>query len=264
MGKTVFSDTPPQGTIVTAAFLNALNNHRHTGRDIDGEGALDYAISTGSANAYILTLPQALSAHVRGMPVIFQANHTNTGAATININGLGAVSLKKNLEDNLEADDIIAGKIYVVHYDGTNLQVLNPSTLSDVPVGAFIDFAGPDVPDGFLLCPTAQTNISRAVYAKLYAKIGTTWGSGDGSTTFGLPWFPIDYAAVQANANVGSRSVGSVIAHSHLGGVQESANTVNGAQGAFAVGDDAFPTGTTGGAANYAAGVRVLKCVRYK
>jgi hypothetical protein len=41
MSKTVFSDTPPQGTIVTADFLNAVNTHRHTGEDVDGAGALD-------------------------------------------------------------------------------------------------------------------------------------------------------------------------------------------------------------------------------
>ena len=125
MGKTIFDDTPPLGTIVTDDFLNAINTHRHTGEDVDGAGILDYAASTGSANAYILTLSPALAAHIAGMPIRFKANFTNTGAATLNINGLGAVALKKNYSVALSAGDIVSGQIITVNYDGTNYQVLN-------------------------------------------------------------------------------------------------------------------------------------------
>jgi len=128
MSKQTFIDGNPSlgilGSIVTAAFLNALNNHRHTGRDIDGDGALDYAVSTGSANAYVLTLSPALDAFINGMPIIFKANFTNTGAATININGLGAKTMKKNFNQDLVADDIQSGQIVMAIYDGTNFQVL--------------------------------------------------------------------------------------------------------------------------------------------
>jgi hypothetical protein len=106
MSKTVFSDTPPQGTIVTADFLNAVNTHRHTGEDVDGAGALDYAAAGGSNNAYTLTLSPALAAHIPGMPIRFKANHANTGAATININNLGAVALKRNYNQALTANKL--------------------------------------------------------------------------------------------------------------------------------------------------------------
>ncbi len=131
MAKTVFDDTPPLGTIVTDDFLNAVNNHRHTGRDVDGEGALDYAAATGSSNAYVLTLSPALDAHIPGMLISFKANHTNTGAATININGLGAVALKKNGSLDVGSGDIQNGTIYQIAYDGTNYQIMSstPSAL---------------------------------------------------------------------------------------------------------------------------------------
>ena len=122
MSKTVFSDTPPQGTIVTADFLNAVNTHRHTGEDVDGAGALDYAAAGGSNNAYTLTLSPALAAHIPGMPIRFKANHANTGAATININSLGAVALKKNYNQALAANNILSGQIVTIIYDGTNYQ----------------------------------------------------------------------------------------------------------------------------------------------
>lgn len=54
-----------------------------------------------------------------------------------------------------------------------------------VPVGAVIDFAGSVLPAYYLVCNGAA--VSRTTYARLFAAIGTTWGVGDGSTTFNLP-----------------------------------------------------------------------------
>lgn len=53
------------------------------------------------------------------------------------------------------------------------------------PTGSIIAFAGNTLPDGYLLCDGSQ--VSRATYKKLFDVIGTTYGSGDGSTTFNLP-----------------------------------------------------------------------------
>ena len=129
MSKTTFSDgdssTGVLGTIITAAFLNALNKHRHMGTDIDGDGALDYAVTMGSSNAFLLSFTQALSAYVVGMPFIFKASFTNTGAATMNIDSLGVLALKKNGTENVEAGDIVSGQLYVGMYDGTNIVILN-------------------------------------------------------------------------------------------------------------------------------------------
>jgi microcystin-dependent protein len=54
-----------------------------------------------------------------------------------------------------------------------------------LPIGCVLDYAGGTVPALFLLC--YGQNVSRTTYATLFAKIGTTYGSGDGVTTFGLP-----------------------------------------------------------------------------
>lgn len=62
------------------------------------------------------------------------------------------------------------------------------ATLADeakVPRGTILDFAGSTAPTGFLLC--YGQNVSRATYSDLFALIGTTYGAGDGSTTFTLP-----------------------------------------------------------------------------
>ena len=56
---------------------------------------------------------------------------------------------------------------------------------SEVPAGTMQMFAGNIIPAGWLLCDGSA--ISRTDYAKLFSAIGTTWGAGDGSTTFNLP-----------------------------------------------------------------------------
>lgn len=52
-------------------------------------------------------------------------------------------------------------------------------------VGEVVTYAGISAPAGWLLCDGAT--VSRTTYAALFAVIGTAYGAGDGSTTFGLP-----------------------------------------------------------------------------
>ena len=53
------------------------------------------------------------------------------------------------------------------------------------PPGVILPFAGATAPDGFLLCYGQA--VSRNTYSDLFAAIGTTYGVGDGSTTFNVP-----------------------------------------------------------------------------
>ena len=54
-----------------------------------------------------------------------------------------------------------------------------------VPAGIILSFGGTSAPTGFLSCDGAA--VSRSTYSTLYTAIGTTWGSGDGSSTFNVP-----------------------------------------------------------------------------
>jgi len=67
--------------------------------------------------------------------------------------------------------------------DTTNLTTATALFL--LPTGTMLPFAGTVAPTGFLLCDGSA--VSRTTYAALFAAIGTTWGVGDGSTTFNLP-----------------------------------------------------------------------------
>lgn len=57
--------------------------------------------------------------------------------------------------------------------------------LTGSPAGIIAPFAGTSAPTGWLACQGQA--VSRTTYATLFAAISTTWGSGDGSTTFNLP-----------------------------------------------------------------------------
>ena len=57
--------------------------------------------------------------------------------------------------------------------------------INSVPAGTILLHAGDTPPEGYLPCNGAI--ISRTTYAKLFAKIGTRYGAGDGSLTFALP-----------------------------------------------------------------------------
>lgn len=86
-----------------------------------------FGIDSGTANSYVITFTAAPSAYEVGRPYSFMALNANTGASTVNINGLGAVSIKKEITENLSDGDIKAGQIITVQYDGVNMQLLNAS-----------------------------------------------------------------------------------------------------------------------------------------
>lgn len=135
-------------------------------------------------------------------------------------------------------------------------------------VGTIITFAGTSAPTGYLLCPTSLTNISRTTYASLFAVIGTTWGSGDGSTTFGLPWFTADFAPVQASANVGTSTTGSVISHTHTQSTTMTAGFASSFASTISIASTVSSgsyggINNTGGTNNLAAGARVLFCIKF-
>ena len=92
-----------------------------------GEGLADfiYGVDGGSNDTYVISLTVAPTdyASLTGVPILFKANTANTGAATLNINSLGAKTIKKLNDQDLATNDIEAGQIVQVVYDGTNFQM---------------------------------------------------------------------------------------------------------------------------------------------
>ena len=66
-------------------------------------------------------------------------------------------------------------------------EIINNGELLEggIPTGTIVPWTTASVPSGFLECAGAA--VSRSTYAALFAIIGTTYGAGDGSTTFNVP-----------------------------------------------------------------------------
>jgi hypothetical protein len=77
--------------------------------------------STGAANVYAITLSPATDAvPATGQCVYFKAHQSNSGAATLAINGGSAAAIKKNVANALELYDIVQNRVIGCCYDGTN------------------------------------------------------------------------------------------------------------------------------------------------
>jgi hypothetical protein len=90
-----------------------------------------YAADAEASDTYVISLTPAPSAYAAGQVFHFKANTANTGAATLNVNSLGATTIVKEYNATLEDNDIKAGQIVTVVYDGTNFQM--QSQLGNAP-----------------------------------------------------------------------------------------------------------------------------------
>ena len=80
--------------------------------------------TTGSSNAYVLTYSLTPVASITGYVHTFRPNFSNTSTPTLNINGIGAVEIRKNRQA-LNSGDIEASSIIQVSYDGTYFELLS-------------------------------------------------------------------------------------------------------------------------------------------
>lgn len=69
----------------------------------------------------------------------------------------------------------------------TGKSIIQSKMNTDLPSGSIVMYGGSVAPGGWLLCDGSA--ISRTAYSGLFGRIGTTFGVGDGSTTFNLPDF---------------------------------------------------------------------------
>lgn len=117
--------------------------------------------------------------------------------------------------------------------------------------GLVFPFAGSTVPDGMLLCDGQA--VSRTTYAALFAVVGTTYGVGDGSTTFNVPELRGEFVrgldagrGVDAARALGSAQAASFESHTHTDVTGGALGVAAGALQAAEYVADA-QTGATGG-----------------
>lgn len=184
-------------TLSNAATITGVQNKSYT-----------FCTDTGSANAYVATLSPAPTAYNSGLTIYLKVSATNTTNSFINVNGLGSKNIVLANGTTLPAGAMLANQIAILQFDGTNFQLQNPinSITNLIPTGTLLSFGATTVPAGFLACD--GTAVSRTTYAILFAIIGTTWGTGDGSTTFNLPSF-VDKVPMGSGTNAVGQTVGA-------------------------------------------------------
>jgi microcystin-dependent protein len=205
--------------------------------------------STGSSNAYALTPDVPLGAYVTGERYSFRANFTNSAAATLNISTLGTRAIKKMAlagKVNLAAGDIQSGQPVTVEYDGTDMVMTTPATTDPVPSGTVVAYAGAASPSGWLLCDGVA--VSRTTFAALFAAIATSYGAGDGSTTFNVP-------DLRGRVGVGKDDMGGSPANRAQ--VSTTINTTNGASTASVASAAGLAIGMTVVSANIPAATTI-------
>ena len=146
-----------------------------------------------------------------------------------------------------------------------------------VPAGAIAYFSHTTVPFGWLKANGAA--VSRTVYANLFALIGTTYGAGDGRTTFNLPdlrgefirsWD--DGRAIDRNRALGSWQGDELKSHRHISYFGETPNSYSPPEGYAGTGvgssggvdnDNAYPyTSYTGGVETRPRNIALLACIK--
>lgn len=150
------------------------------------------AITTGgTSTAYTVTTYQVFDtlAHLSGQIVAFTPHTTNGATVTLNVDGLGAKPLRSAPSVELPAGVLIEGTPYVALYNNSDQAFYLQSFFSNpyaIPIGASIDFWGTTAPNSSFVLAYGQA-ISRTTYSALFSMFSTTYGAGDGSTTFNVP-----------------------------------------------------------------------------
>lgn len=117
------------------------------------------------------------------------ANQTNADALEVNANFTAVVNFLNTEIVHRDAQTAFTAIPVLPATDPTTANQAARKSYVDaiLPTGMIVDYAGSAAPSGWLLCDGSAYN--RTTYAALFAVIGTTYGAGDGSTTFNVPDF---------------------------------------------------------------------------
>ncbi|MBX4189688.1 phage tail protein [Candidatus Parcubacteria bacterium] len=214
------NDSPGTDGARIVGYYDALFNGATTVHDqldfITGNIRL-MGTDTGALNAMVLTIANNDATYVTGMEIRIIPANTNTGATTINFNALGVKSIYRDNSVAVQPGDFIAGKLYSMVYDGSKFILSNSPSIRS---GMIEDFGGAAVPAGYLNCDGSA--VSRTTYAALFTAIGTTWGIGDGSSTFNLPNF--ERCVSVGSGGSGSATLGNAVGDT--GGEEDHVQTI--------------------------------------
>lgn len=121
------------------------------------------------------TVSPSLTAYTSGQIFSFVVGTTNTGAVTLNIDGLGAKAVTRTGAIALVAGAMVTGQVALVEYDGTRFQLLDPNAFTDLLVSGLLTATN----------VTASGLLTVTTYVESVVAIGTVTSSSTLSLTSG-------------------------------------------------------------------------------
>jgi hypothetical protein len=104
-------------------------------------GSATFITAAGTDTITGTTSP-ALTAYATGNQFSFLVANTNTGAVTINVDGLGAKAITRTGTTALVAGDMVAGQAVEIIYDGTRFQLVNGNSFTNLKVSGTLGVTG--------------------------------------------------------------------------------------------------------------------------
>jgi microcystin-dependent protein len=170
---------------ITGSFVGTTDTQTLTNKTITGGTVNPTTLQQAGVAAVTTTGTQTLTNKTLTSPAITDATITGTTTATS-----GTIALGTNASA-ITADSKTISAAEVGYLDGvtsavqTQINTANTAITNNTPVGAVTMWVAADAPTGWTLCQGQA--ISRSTFGSLFTVIGTTYGAGDGSTTFNLP-----------------------------------------------------------------------------
>lgn len=234
---------------------------------------------TGSGNPTI-TLPAYNSSDALkdGQAIVIKNDTTNINAATIATSDSGVVLADGEFGQSATGISLRPRDTVIIIYRANQS---NPTTAvgtyhalvikgDSTPVGTIIMHGANTAPDGYIECDGSA--LSRTTYKRLFDTIGTSFGAGNGTTTFNIPdfrgYFPRGWnnaASVDSGRVFGSTQQDELKSHFHL----MKKNNFNSGSGAGLFGmddhgvDGSENTESTGGSETRPKNVAVLFVIKY-
>jgi len=198
-----------------------------------------YDITIGASSGSVVTIPNGVTAQVYCNGTNFYSSQTGSAGnftvnGTLTATGLtdtGNMSVGGNLSvtGTTTFTGIPSGPTAAAGTNTTQLATTAFALANSAPTGGLIMWGTGTAPTGWLLCAGAA--VSRTTYSALFAVIGTTFGVGDGTTTFNLPNYTNRMPYGTTVGTTGGSADSVVVSHTHTATVTDPGHFHNIASG---------------------------------
>ena len=202
--------------------------------DTDIRVPVAYSVDAAGSDTYVITPSPAITAYAAGQEFSFKAGTANTGACTINVSGLGAKTIKKNVSSDLETGDILLNQIVTLKYDGTNMQMVSNLPSNAPVVNTYLNAASPAT----WTKPTGLKYVTVQLWAGGGSGGSNVTGSGGGGGAYNTITLPAASLGTTETVTIGAGGTSSTGATGKVGENSSFGSwmTVYGGGGGFASG----------------------------